>query len=100
MASGTVALGRPWHPSSDPNAVGSSVFIDTWMDDHISAKGWESMNSFDALGVRTTNRAEDARFFEYGSSGPGALRSETRRVLTDAELKKYTVNAVLDGWRP
>ncbi|MBV9773801.1 MAG: pectate lyase [Gemmatimonadetes bacterium] len=39
MAPNSVTLGRPWHPSGRPDAVGSAVFVDTWMDDHVGTKG-------------------------------------------------------------
>ncbi|HKG91264.1 MAG TPA: pectinesterase family protein [Gemmatimonadaceae bacterium] len=91
LAKGSVALGRPWHPGGRPDAIGSAVFVDCWMDDHISARGWEPMSGF---------RAEDARFYEYGSRGPGAIASPTRRVLSAAESANYTPEKVLRGWRP
>ena len=101
MAQGSVALGRPWHPSARPTAVGSAVFVDCWMDDHISAKGWERMSSVDSVsGVRYWFAPEAARFFEYGSTGPGAIASPTRRVMTDGDARTYTPARVLDGWMP
>jgi hypothetical protein len=36
---GTVYLGRPWHPSGDPNAIGSVVFMDSYLGPHITAQG-------------------------------------------------------------
>lgn len=90
MAAGSVALGRPWHPGGDPQAVGSTVFIDCHMDDHISAAGWAPMSGFPA---------EEARFFEHGSSGPGAIASESRRRLPDAAVPYHVAEQVLRGWR-
>lgn len=100
MAPSSVTLGRPWHPSGNPHAIGSAVFIRTWMDDHIGATGWSPMNSTDAAGNRKENRPEDARFFEYGSTGPGAVASPSRRVLTAAQAAEYDIVRVLDGWDP
>ena len=100
MAPNTVALGRPWHPFANPKAVGSSVFVDTWMDDHIGAKGWERMSSMDSTGTRIWYEPASARFFEYGSRGPGAVSSPARRVLTADEAKRYTPMNVLGGWNP
>jgi pectinesterase len=100
MAPASVSLGRPWHPFGDPDAVGSSVFVDTWMDDHIAAKGWERMSSTDSTGARVWWEPESARFFERGTRGPGALASATRRQLADAELPRYTRASVLRGWQP
>jgi pectinesterase len=100
MAPNSVTLGRPWHPSGRPDAIGSAVFIDTWMDDHIGATGWSPMNSTDAAGNRVENQPGDARFFEYGSTGPGAVASPSRRVLTPEQAAAYDVVRVLDGWDP
>jgi pectinesterase len=85
MADGTVSLGRPWHN------VPHVVFKNCYMDSHISAAGWVPMSG---------NSPADARLFEYGSTGPGALASETRRVLTDEAAKEYTIANVLGGWNP
>jgi pectinesterase len=100
MAPNSVTLGRPWHPSGNPHAIGSAVFIDTWMDDHIGATGWSPMNSTDAAGNRVENQPGDARFFEYRSTGPGAIASPSRRVLTPEQAAAYDVVRVLDGWDP
>lgn len=100
MAPGSVTLGRPWHPFADPDAVANVVFIDTWMDDHIGTKGWDRMSSVDSTGTRIWYEPESARFKEYGSKGPGAVRSPSRRVLSEKEARAYTIEAVLDGWRP
>ena len=72
MAAGRVPLGRPWHPSGDPNAIGSAIFLGCTMDDHIAAKGWDSMYSTNTAGTRTLHLPEEARFFEGRSTGPGA----------------------------
>ena len=100
MAPNSVTLGRPWHPFGDPDAVGSAVFVDTWMDDHIGERGWDRMSSTDSTGTRTWHEPETARFFEYGTTGPGAVRSARRRVLSAAEAARHTPAAVLDGWVP
>ena len=100
MAAGSVALGRPWHPFADPKAVASVAFIDCWMDDHIGAKGWEHMSSIDSTGTRIWYEPEGARFFEYRSSGPGAVASPTRRTLTAAQAARYTIAEALGDWSP
>lgn len=87
----TVALGRPWHPGGNPNAIASVVFKNCYMGDHISEKGWDDMGGFSAA---------DARLAEYGSTGPGARASATRKVLTDDEAAEYTTEQVLKGWNP
>jgi pectinesterase len=100
MAPASVTLGRPWHPFGDPEAVGSAMFIDCWMDDHIGAKGWDRMSSVDSTGGRVWWEPESARFFEYGTSGPGAVASPRRRLLSAEEARRYTPAAVLRGWSP
>jgi pectinesterase len=100
MAKGSVTLGRPWHPFADPNAVASVAFVDNWMDDHIGTKGWDRMSSIDSTGTRVWYEPASARVVEYGSKGPGAVASPSRRVLTAKEARAYTVEAVLDGWAP
>ncbi|MDB4880272.1 MAG: Pectinesterase, partial [Gemmatimonadetes bacterium] len=100
MAPASVTLGRPWHPFGDPDAVGSAVFIDSWMDDHIGARGWERMSSTDSTGARVWWEPESARFLERGTRGPGAIASATRRTLGDAEAARYSRDSVLRGWRP
>ena len=100
MAAGSVTLGRPWHPFADPDAVASVAFVDTWMDDHIGVKGWDRMSSVDSTGTRVWYEPETARFVEYNTSGPGAVASPSRRVLTKREAGRYTPAAVLSGWIP
>jgi polygalacturonase len=100
MAPNSVTLGRPWHPFADPGAVGSVAFISSWMDDHIGAKGWDRMSSVDSTGTRVWYEPESARFFEFGTTGPGAVASPSRRTLTAAEAARVTPAAVLDGWVP
>jgi len=103
------ALGRPWHPAAtfpdgryaDPNAVGSSVFIECFMDDHIAQDGWWSMTGLQKSGpTRTVFHPEDSRFFEYRSHGPGAALAGNgkRRQLSDSEAMRYTVAEVLGDW--
>jgi pectinesterase len=95
-----VTLGRPWHPFANPRAVASVAFINCWMDDHIGAKGWDRMSSVDSTGNRIWYEPSSARFVEFGTTGPGAVNSATRRVITATEAAKYTPAAVLGGWLP
>ncbi len=108
IAAQTVALGRPWRRTKmfpdgrygDPAAVGACAFIDCWMDDHIQAEGWQPMGYGRMDGSRTMLQPEDARFFEYGSFGPGAGKpSPRRRILTQAEAKAFAAENVLPDWR-
>jgi pectin methylesterase-like acyl-CoA thioesterase len=87
----TVFLGRPWHPSGNPNAIASVVFKNCYLGPHIHPDGWTDMSGF---------KAADARFYEYNNVGPGAWRSESRKQLTADEAKQYSKIHVLDGWEP
>ena len=87
----SVALGRPWHPSSNPNVNPSAVFIDCNVDDHILTDGWTQMGGYGP---------EAARFFEYKSHGVGAVKDPRRRILTEAQATEYSVDLVLGGWKP
>ncbi len=100
MATNSVTLGRPWHPFADPRANASSVFIECEMDDHIGAKGWDRMSSVDSTGTRIWYEPESARFFEYKSTGPGAVVSTSRRVLSNRDAARYTRAAVFADWDP
>lgn len=106
----STALGRPWHPAvtmpdgryADPNAIGSSVFIECFMDDHIAPDGWWSMTGLQKQGsTRTTFYPEDSRFFEHRSSGPGAASAtRKRRQLTEAQAHAYSVDNIFGNWHP
>ncbi|WP_454798362.1 pectinesterase family protein [Novosphingobium lindaniclasticum] len=76
-----VALARPWHPTTrfadgryaDPQAVGQALFVDCFMDRHIHPDHWTEMNGTARDGTMTqVFRAQDSRFAELSSSGPGA----------------------------
>jgi pectinesterase len=105
-------LGRPWHPTTtfadgryaDPNAIGKSVFINTWMDAHIAQDGWHSMSGTAKAGTvkdggKQNFMPEDARFFEFNSSGPGAQHNTKRRELSAATAKNYTRQHILGDWQ-
>ena len=101
MAANSVALGRPWHPSADPRAVGQAVFVECWMDDHISTAGWDRMSSTVTVGgERIWFEPSAARFYEYRSTGPGAKPGPTRRQLSEGDVRSYTPALFLNGWIP
>jgi pectinesterase len=106
IPTGSYSLGRPWHPSADPNAVGMSVFMNCWMDGMIKTIGWDSMSSTNASGTKVwfvPYKTTDSRFYEYKSSGPGAVSIANppyRKFLTDGEAATYTITNVLGGWVP
>lgn len=87
----TVALGRPWHPASNPNVNPSVVYIDCNLDDHILEEGWAQMGGY---------TPDTARFYEYHDHGVGAVKNPARRVLSDVEAVRYTQDQVLAGWKP
>lgn len=101
-------LGRPWHPTTqfadgryaDPNAIGKAVFINTWMDAHITSDGWYAMSGIAKDGSKIKFLPNDSRFFEYKNKGPGAVVNNQRRQLTDDELKNYTREKILGDWKP
>lgn len=77
----TVYLARPWRPSrqfpdgryGNPDAVGMAAFVDCRMDAHIAPAGWTAMWYTDRNGdPRAMLQPEQARFGEYGSTGPGS----------------------------
>jgi pectinesterase len=90
----TVYLGRPWHPSQDPNAIGQTIIRNSWLGAHIGPTPWTDFGTWSW---------RDARFAEYRSRGPGALVTPDRPQLTAAEAAGYTVASYLagaDGWSP
>jgi pectin methylesterase-like acyl-CoA thioesterase len=93
-AAGTVYLGRPWHPSGDPNALGQVVYRESTLGAQIQAAPWTDMSGFSW---------KDARFSEYRDRGPGAAVTDDRPQLTDAQAATYTPRKYLagtDGWNP
>lgn len=106
VAKGAVALGRPWRPGTrfpdgqygNPDAVGQAVFLRCWMDDHIRKPGWDRMAYRAKDGSQAWFEPGQARFFEFGSRGPGAARADSRRVLTRTEAAGYERGKVLGGW--
>ena len=109
MAPNSVSLGRPWHPFADPQAVGSAVFVECVMEDHIATKGWERMSSTDSTGARIWYEPASARFFEFRNTGPGAVPAgalssdaafAARRQLSPAQAAPYLARAPLGDWRP
>jgi pectinesterase len=103
----SVALGRPWRPAhdfpdghyGDPNALGMAAFLRCWMDDHISADGWDEMGYAARDGARIFLEPSEARFGEYENQGPGAFVNRRRPQLRAGEARAITQPHVLDGWR-
>ncbi|GGM67941.1 pectinesterase family protein [Dactylosporangium sucinum] len=93
-APGTVHLGRPWHPSNDPNAVAQTVVRDSVLDAHIKAAPWTDFGTWPW---------REARYLEYRNRGAGAAVTADRPQLTAeqaATLTPATYLAGADGWDP
>ena len=90
-ASNSVHLGRPWTPSGMSVDKPSAAFINCQMDSHIKVEPWTSMSG---------TPASHGRFFEYQSTGDGAVINPSRPQLTNEEVSHYTISNVLKGWIP
>jgi len=91
-STGTVYLGRPWHPSSS-GIKSMAVYYKCALGSHIATAGWTSMS-----GVYPSTE----RLYEYGNTGSGAVStsSSTRTILSSCN---YTVSGILSGsdsWSP
>lgn len=72
---GTVFLGRPWREYA------ATAFLDCHMEEHILPQGWS----------RWCNRLDDdktVRYFEVGSTGPGASLQRAPWVIVPEEPQK------------
>jgi pectinesterase len=71
------------------------------MDDHIGPEGYAPISVRDSTGQRIWFEVKaDSRFFEFGSHGPGAIKSSKRPTLNEKEAAWYTPAHVLNGWLP
>lgn len=107
VADESVALARPWHPTTrfpdgryaNPQAVGQVSFIGCSMDAHIAPDRWAAMKGTARDGTMTdVFRPQDSRFWEQGSKGPGARRRDIgmpRQGLDDIRVIK---RVFFDGW--
>lgn len=87
-----VFLGRPWRPYAQ------TIFINTEMGSHILAEGWNPWK-----GDKNFPDKEKTVFYaEYGSKGEKDIskRAAWSYQLKKAELKKYDLIKVLNGWNP
>ncbi|MDQ3063549.1 MAG: pectate lyase [Acidobacteriota bacterium] len=87
-----VFLGRPWR------AYGRTVFLNTEMDAHIRAEGWNNWGK--------AENEKTAYFAEYNSTGEGAKpesRVKWMHQLSKEEAQKFETENFLkgkDGWNP
>lgn len=90
-AEGAGKLGRPWR------AFARTLFLECDMDEHVSPAGFEDWQNWD--GVREiTERCGEWR--TAGARCDLSARHPKARRLTDEEVARVTVEAVLNGWRP
>ncbi len=78
-------LARPWGPDA---------YI-TW----ISCYMGESVNKSMPYGAMSGNQPEDARFFEYGTYGPGFAINVDRRQISPSKASDMVSDSYL-GWAP
>jgi pectate lyase len=93
-AAGSVFLGRPWHPSSNPLVEPSMVVRDSWLGAHVGTPAWSDMSGW---------AWEDDFLREHRNDGPGAGTGDGRPQLSRAEAREHTREAYLSGadrWRP
>lgn len=104
----SVALARPWHPTTrfadgryaNPQAVGQVSFIDCYMDAHIAPDHWTTMKGTARDGAMTdVFRPQDSRFFERGSTGPGAKRNEIGMPSTGLGNIRAIKRVFFDRWQ-
>ncbi len=83
-----VTLGRPWQPNA------SVTYINCEIGSHIIPEGWNNWKNPD--------NEKTARYAEYKNTGPGSNienRVPWSKQLSDEEVKKYTVENILGGWK-
>lgn len=97
-AAGTVHLGRPWHPSSDPAVEPSAVIRESHLGAHIRTPAWSDMGGWPW-------REDFLR--EHANTGPGAApageEDPDRPQLTAEEAALHTRETYLHGdddWSP
>lgn len=87
-------LGRPWHPSGNPDAVGQVLIRETRLPAAVKATPWSEMGGFPW---------QEARFSEYRTYGPGAAVTPDRPQMPAADAAHHQVSDYLageDGWAP
>ncbi|MBQ8625157.1 MAG: hypothetical protein IJ419_03170, partial [Agathobacter sp.] len=78
-------LARPW---------GADAYI-TWINCYMG----DIINKYAPYNSMSGNMAEDARFYEYGTYGPGYLINEARRQISPEQAEAMTSASYL-GWDP
>lgn len=94
-------LGRPWRAGGNMAILGAAAFLRCRLDAHIKPAGWTGMGFTDPAGVQRVLAPDEARLFEWRSSGPGAApAAPTRRRLDETQAGGFTAAAILQGWAP
>ena len=93
LAAGSYYLGRPWQHTGVTTPVGQITIRDTWLTAAINAEQWQNWSS-------PPFPWQDARFYEYQNTGPGAAAAADVPQLTAAQAAHYTVAGYLGDWRP
>ena len=96
----SVYLGRPWRAGGNVELLGAATFLNCWMNAHIHPEGWTWMGYKGPGGYPMRLEPGDARFAEYGSTGPGAKRTPSRPLLSAAEAEAYGSAAMFGDWHP
>jgi len=84
-----VSLGRPWKPYA------SVTYIECNIGEHILPQGWDNW--------KNPENEKTVRYSEYKNTGNGAgisARVPWSHQLTDEEVKQYTLENILRGWKP
>lgn len=109
---GSVFLGRPWGVSTmrggvRVKTVGMAAYLRCSMGPHIAPTGWTNMWYTDADGKRAFFEPEDARFVEFGNTGPGAAppfgvaRTPRRgRIVNAAQAAEFSREKMFKDWWP
>ena len=93
LAAGTYYLGRPWIHTGTTDPVPQITIRDSSLPAAISPQQWQNWTS-------PPFRWQDARFYEYANTGPGAAAASDVPQLTAAQARQYTVGTYLAGWWP
>lgn len=84
-----VYLGRPWHPSDDPDRWVNVVFRECYLGKHIHQDGWTEMHGY---------LPEDERLYEYKNFGPGAAVNDKRPQLDEKLAAEYVKEKIFKDW--
>jgi pectin methylesterase-like acyl-CoA thioesterase len=94
LAAGSYYLARPWQHTGVTDPVGQITIRNTSLTAAINAGQWQNWSS-------PPFPWQDARFYEYQNTGPGAADvAADVPQLTAAQAAQYTVASYLGGWVP